>query len=153
MKIVSYVICFLFCCLSSFAQDKLIFNYDNAGNQILRDRICVGCATQPLAATPEKVLLTNLEVEPELSELSQPVFTAYPNPVTDILQTYWENTETEYIIHMSLHNFENKQLFSQGVSKNQEKQDFNFSSYPPGFYVLNFIYNTNRKESYQIIKK
>jgi hypothetical protein len=153
MRLLLSFFCTLFCCFSSVAQDKLVFSYDTAGNQVLRDRICVGCSSQPLAATTEDVIFEELAVDPELSELSQPVFTAYPNPVTDILQTYWENTETEYIVHMSLHSFENKQLFSKGLSKKEERQDFNFGGYPPGIYVLNFIYNTNRKESYKIIKK
>ncbi|QED38947.1 T9SS type A sorting domain-containing protein [Antarcticibacterium arcticum] len=135
----------------SFAQEKLVFSYDAAGNQILRDRLCVGCV-KTQESIVEKLEKEEDEGGSNLNDKNKFKFAAYPNPVTDILQAYWENTEHEYITHMSMFTIENKLLFSNQISPKQANQDINFAGYPPGLYILTYTYNTNRRESYKVLK-
>lgn len=135
----------------SFAQQKLVFSYDAAGNQILRDRICVGCVLKTQQNIVEKVY-EEQEGGSGAKDKDNLKFAAYPNPVTDVLQTYWKNTNDEFIVHMSMYTIENKLLYSNQISLKQANQDINFAGYPPGVYILTYTYNTNRRESYKVLK-
>lgn len=151
MKIKLLFLFLLFISSVSYAQEKLVFSYDTAGNQILRDRICVGCVKT------QESIVEKLEKEEEgggsnLNDKNKFKFAAYPNPVTDILQTYWNNTDDEFIVEMSMFTIENKLLFTNEISPKQAHQDINFTGYPPGVYILTYTYNNNRRESYKVLK-
>lgn len=151
MKIKLLFLFLLFISSVSFSQEKLVFSYDPSGNQILRDRICVGCVKT------QESIVEKLEKEEEgggsnLNDKNKFKFAAYPNPVTDILQTYWNNSDNEFIVEMSMFTIENKLLFTNQISPKQAHQEINFAGYPPGVYILTYTYNTNRRESYKVLK-
>ncbi|TGV02134.1 T9SS type A sorting domain-containing protein [Flavivirga rizhaonensis] len=141
----------------SYAQDyKITFSYDNAGNQIQRNRVCLTCkssetketvtdSTAVIAETPKEDIEDNL-----LEEGSR--ITAYPNPVTDILQVEWTPTEKK-VDQIMLFSFDNKQIFHKQVNHRLTSLDLDFSRYPSGTYIVLVLYNNNTKQSFKVIKR
>ncbi|HET8855418.1 MAG TPA: T9SS type A sorting domain-containing protein [Salinimicrobium sp.] len=145
----------LFFCSFSFSQGDLNFSYDSAGNQISRYRVCVGCSSTLLAEKSQDTLLLDAVKKDSLSSLTgeRVGFVAYPNPVTNILQTYWHNTDNKYITQMSVYSTKHELLFFKRIPKEEEALDIDFSRYPSGIYILEFLFNTREKEFFRVIKK
>lgn len=140
-----------------YAQDyKVTFSYDNAGNQIQRNLVCLTCgkssetketvtdSTAGIAETPK-------EIEDNLLEENSRI-TAYPNPVTDILQVEWTPTEKK-VDQIMLFSFDNRQLYHRQVNHKLTSLDLDFSSYPSGSYIVLVLYNNQTRQSFKVIKK
>lgn len=150
MKTKLFILC-IFCCAQFLnAQDKLVFSFDTAGNQTMRDRICIGCS-QARAQETDNVVEDS--VATELSEdLFQPELVAYPNPVTDILHVSWINQPSKVVKQLALFSGDNRELFRHQFSKVQNEKDLSFSSYAAGLYFLIVQFEDGKTQSFKIIK-
>ncbi len=140
----------------SYAQDyKVTFSYDNAGNQIQRNLVCLTCSktTKTKTVTDSTVVAaeTPKDIEDNLLEEDSRI-TAYPNPVTDILQVEWTPTEKK-VDQIMLFSFDNKQLFDRKVNHRLTSLDLDFSRYPSGSYIVLVLYNNNTRQSFKVIKR
>lgn len=134
---------------------KIEFNYDTAGNQILRDRVCVNCETTlKIAVDSTLVALLDKEkdLEEEIKKANGTKIIAYPNPVTDVLKVEWIAAENS-VKQIVLFSLDNRQLFSKKINSDVKNIDVSFYGYPPGMYMLLVIYADNAKQSLQVIKK
>lgn len=139
-------------------QYKIQFSYDSAGNQTLRDRVCVNCETLKAAIDTTAVVNVALQddILEEISGLDKEEATstivAYPNPVTDILTIEWlanENDVKQVVLFSSI----NQQLRSDKIRPDQRQLELSFGNYPPGMYIVLVLYADNSKQSFQVIKK
>lgn len=143
--------------LNAQSQYKIEFGYDSAGNQILRDRVCVNCqsaAKTPLDTTivaevagKKDLLEDDISDEPENTNI-----TAYPNPVTDVLTVEWATTKNK-VGSILLHSATGQELGNNKIGPNQQNIELYFGRFPPGLYVVLVIYADGTKESFQVIKK
>lgn len=138
----------------SFAQEyKITFSYDSAGNQIQRNRLCLTCKSYKEKTATDSIVVmaeTPKDIEDDLLQSSR--ITAYPNPVTDILQVEWSSTEKK-VDQILLLSFDNKQLFNKKLNPKLSNLDLDFSQYPSGSYIVFVIYSDNSKQSFKVIKK
>ncbi|MDP2059976.1 MAG: T9SS type A sorting domain-containing protein [Flavobacteriaceae bacterium] len=140
----SYVF-FTFC----YSQDKLTFTYDAAGNQILRDKVCIDC---PPPSTPQ---LSRAGMGADLTEngLNSKPFVVYPNPVSNLLFVEWLNADGSVVEELNLFTLDGKHLLSLKPKSDIKQVDIDFSKYPSGVYLLIANFNSGKNESFKIIKK
>jgi len=141
------------------AQQKLVFTYDPAGNQILRERLCLNCTPLKVQVVEPKDSLslqkitgagTTTELLYEEEELR---IVTYPNPVSDVLQVEWIEHPILAPKQVLLFSGENRQLAQIPLRKNQNLQDISFTRYPTGMYILVVVFENGQRRSFQIIKK
>lgn len=135
------------------AQNKLTFSYDGAGNQILRDKVCINCTTSKSASLKSQDSLASQKEIDDLNDVSYFETIVYPNPVTEFLQVIWQDNENKKPESLQLFSSDNKLVASFRVNTKSYQQDINFSNYPLGIYVLLVTYNDGQKETFKIIKK
>jgi hypothetical protein len=148
MKI--HTLLFLFTISFGFSQtDKISFSYDSAGNQVLRDHLCLNCRKY----STEKTVLHSTVIAETPKIIEKSIITAYPNPVTDLLHIEWSPTG-KIVDQIMLFSFDNKQLYHKKVNpRSTYGLELNFSKYPSGSYVILAIYSDNSKQSFKVIKK
>lgn len=134
-----------------YGQDKLAFSYDSAGNQILRDRICLNCNTT--MANNEKD-----SIAAEISEMYSPglltrKLIASPNPVTNILNVEWIGKLSNPVKQITLFGSGNKLISTTKIAQNTNQFQLNFERYPSGFYLMLVSYANGTTENFKIIKK
>lgn len=133
---------------------KIQFSYDAAGNQIKRDRVCVNCPA--LKAIIDSTLIAELknvkELEEIISETENPIITAYPNPVTDILQVEWVKTDND-VQSIILFSGIGQILLDKNIDSTYSSFNIDFNTYPSGKYIVNVIYADNTRQSFQVLKK
>ncbi len=129
---------FFICAASLYAQQEtppLYLEYDNAGNQVLSDLVCVNCR-----GAVEKHSLDNV--------------TYYPNPVAEQLNLIWENTDQSRVITaINIYNLNGKLLTSKNNLNSQTQLNLNFSDKTSGIYVVEFLSSDGEKKSIKVIKK
>lgn len=128
---------FFMCAASAYAQQEpapLYLEYDNAGNQVLSDLVCVNC---PGAA--EKHSLDKV--------------TYYPNPVAQELNLTWENTDQYRVTDVKMYGLDGKLITSVNNLNPQNQLSLSFSNKAAGIYIIEILSSDNRKKSFKIIKK
>lgn len=139
-------------------QYKIAFSYDAAGNQILRDRVCINCNSTSKAPVKTDSLDVDIptdavtELEEELGQKKDYEIIAYPNPVTDILKVEWDlskNAVNQLVIFAP----NGRQLKTRNVSNRNQSIDLDFSKYPLGMYIVVAIYTDGSRQSFQVLKK
>ncbi|OXA75881.1 Por secretion system C-terminal sorting domain-containing protein [Flavobacterium aquidurense] len=139
--------------LFSNAQQKITFNYDSAGNQILRELCLSGC--NPLAK-PAKEEVKEIEAlaDEDLLKFSQEdVISYYPNPVKEELYIKWELKDENYVTSIQVFNLTGQLLRSYEPTAHNDNQNIAFQDYPTGIYAVMLYYNNGEQKSIKIIKK
>jgi len=154
---------FIVLILSVFAavgqeQYKITFSYDAAGNQIMRDRVCINCNSTSKAPVKTDSLDVDIptdpvaELEEELDQEKEYEIIAYPNPVTDILKVEWDiskNSVDQLVVFAP----NGRQLKNRSVTNSAQFIDLDFSKYPLGMYIVVAIYADGSRQSFQVLKK
>jgi hypothetical protein len=144
-----YLFFLIFLGISVHAQ-KLSFDYDEAGNQILRSW-CANC----LSKSPQDPIKNFDDLEDIDLEKFHPEdeISYYPNPVQEQLFLKWKLVNEKKVNEIRLYNL-NGQLLK--VIKNLSNSDnyiFSFGDLPQGLYNLILIYNNEEEKPIKIIKK
>lgn len=145
---------------STFAQSqyKIQFSYDSAGNQTLRDRVCINCNTskEALDSTLVEDVALQEDILEDLSGLNEDDdfsnIVAYPNPVTEQLTVEWQDTQRQ-VAQIILFNGIGQQLYQKTVTNRQGSLGLNFGIYPAGRYMVSVFYTDNTKQTFHVIKK
>lgn len=150
MKVSILTLTLLFCTITICAQDKLVFNYDTAGNQILREKVCLNCMAQ---ARPEAVMNDSIN-----SQADDPVMEfqlkSYPNPVVDDLYVEWINNPEFLVSKIQLFSNNSQLLLDVAINDKQGEQAISFTGLPLGIYHVVVYYNNNQsRKTFKIIKK
>ena len=134
--------------INNYAQNKLSFDYDAAGNQILR-QWCTGCHSRTTQNVKdfseiEKDDLEKFHPEDEISY--------YPNPVKEQLYLQWELTNHKKVTQILLYNLNGQLIKKIEQLENTSNAIFSFSALPQGIYNLILIYNNGEQKNIKIIK-
>lgn len=141
-----YTIVFLFIICGVKAQTTLSFDYDESGNQKLREIICVNCRTAN--GTDQEV--TNQEFT-ESADFPQISF--YPNPVQEELFIKWELNENLYISSLEVYNIQGQFIYSKDDLSQANTTSISFGNLAQGMYVVSLVYNNGEKKDLKVIKK
>jgi hypothetical protein len=139
-------------CLLATAQQKITFNYDAAGNQILRELCLSGCSQS--AKKVEDVKEIEALTEDDLLKFSpEDVISYYPNPVKEELYLQWQLGEENYVTSIKIFSFTGQLLRSYSPNLNNTAQNIPFQEYPRGVYAVLLYYKSGDQKSIKIIKQ
>lgn len=146
----------LFCGTCIYAQEmKLTFNYDSAGNQVLKDMLCINCPQEEpevvVEEEPEIIAEDNSEIEEE-AKIKHKII-AYPNPVMNELHVDWIRNPNKQPIAVELYSLDNKQQQSYKISSTHGVLRLPFHGYSAGVYFLVVTYSNGEQQSFNILKK
>ncbi|WP_422858989.1 T9SS type A sorting domain-containing protein [Flagellimonas sp. S174] len=139
-------------------QYAIQFSYDSAGNQTLRDRVCINCGTskEALDSIPTKDIAIQEDLLEDLSGVEGPEdisnIAAYPNPVTDLLTLEWQDNERQ-VTKIILFSGIGRQLYEKTISSRQGNTQLDFGIYPTGHYILSVYYTDSTRKTFHILKK
>lgn len=136
----------------SNAQQKIIFSYDAAGNQIRRELCLTGC--DPLAKPTKEVKEIEALAEEDLLKFSpEDVFSYYPNPVREELYLKWELTNDNAISSIQVSNLNGQILKRLSNLERLSTQNIPFGEYPSGIYLIVLNYSNGQQKTIKIIKR
>jgi len=144
MKLISLSSFILLISLNSFAQDKIIFEYDSAGNQIVR-RYCPTCSES-------KNSQNNIEDE-LLKFFPEDIISYYPNPVRDELFLKWDLINNNYVNEIQMFDINAKLISTISDLKNTDRTTIQFSSLPKNLYLIILVFNNGESKSIKITKE
>lgn len=133
----------------SYSQKRILFSYDDAGNQTRR-YICLGnCAAKNTTDSDyknkETVMPDDMTVENDIK--------FYPNPVREELYLQWEIINENEVISIELYSMTGQSLMQNNLLTNLKTSTINFAGYPSGYYNIFFIYKNGDKKNLKIVKQ
>ncbi|MFV7235207.1 T9SS type A sorting domain-containing protein [Flavobacterium sp. ZB4R12] len=135
------------------AQDKIVFEYDNAGNQIKR-YLCIDC---PLGTgktsnvLPKEIMA--LKEEDLQKFFPEDVISYYPNPVKEELYLKWELIAGNLVTSIQVYGLSGQLLKSYSGLEKNNAQNIPFQAYPSGTYAVVLFYSNGEQKSIKIIKQ
>lgn len=132
--------------LAAFSQSTLYFNYDAAGNQVLRDILCVNCGGTVKPSNKKLASDENISVSVES-------ITATPNPVTHKLKVKWVYNKLNPLKELQLRSANGSLLQKIPVKTRAGQRELDFSSYPPGLYLLAAMQANGKVTTIKIVKQ
>jgi hypothetical protein len=136
--------------ITTKAQKKITFEYDNAGNQIKRE-LCLTCASKNADEVPKEI---EALVEEDLLKFSpEDVVSYYPNPVREELYLKWQLANDNYVSSLMVYSFNGQVLQTFSQSERNNTQTIPFQAYPSGTYLVVLIYNSGEQKTIKIIKQ
>lgn len=141
-----YCIFFLFLYIGGLKSQTLIFDYENGGNQIIR-QYCSTCSA--LSKTINKTdLLSKPELPPAIYEVK-----IYPNPTNDKVNLVWSPELGDMIQKVEYVAYNFTQYRQIPFDKRKNKIILDLSDQPIGMYVIIFHLNTGEKLTYKVLKQ
>ena len=137
--------------LSVNAQDKITFDYDEAGNQIKRE-LCLNC-TNPNYKTTTPKEITAIQDEDLQKFFSEDVISYYPNPVKEELYLKWELAANKSVSSVHLYDLNGKEMHHFSHLEKASSLNIPFLSYPTGTYLVILHYNDGEQKSIKIVKQ
>ena len=137
----NYTLLFFLFSLFASAQVKLVFNYDTAGNQVLRE-ICLSCTSKNVKAI-EDLKEEDLLVIDEISY--------YPNPVSEELYLSWELVDEKKVSQLQVLSMSGQTI--KTIVPDRGQLTLGFQGYPSGVYFIVFSYNNGEEKTIKILKK
>jgi hypothetical protein len=143
----------LFLGVSLFAKaqnDKITFDYDQAGNQIKRE-LCLSC-TKAGYKTKAPKEITALQEE-DLQKFSpEDVISYYPNPVKEGLYLKWELVADKTVSSIYLYGLNGQVLQTYNNLEKTNTLNIPFFNYPTGTYLVVLVYSDGEQKTIKIVK-
>ena len=145
-KIILFLL--LFTTSINFAQTKISFDYDAAGNQTIR-QICISCKK---TISNEVIEIGKLTAE-DLQKFSpEDVISYYPNPVKEQLYLKWELINENKLSTIQIYSLTGQLLKTINKLEATTNVVIDFNSFPNGIYNLLLNYTNGENKSIKIIK-
>jgi len=141
---------FLGASLFTKAQDKITFDYDNAGNQIKRE-LCLSC-NKANYKTKEVKEVTALQDEDLEKFTPEDAISYYPNPVKEELYLKWELVADKTVTNIQLYDLNGRVLQNYGKLEKSNSLNIPFLNYPKGTYLVLLVYNDGETKTIKIVK-
>lgn len=144
----------LFLGLSLFARsqavNKIIFEYDAAGNQVKRE-LCLSCnSANYRAAAPKEVIAIQ---EEDLQKFApNDLISYYPNPVKEELYLKWELVADKVVTTIQLYDLNGRVLQNYANFDRANALNIPFFNYPTGVYLVVLEYNDGEQKTIKIQK-
>jgi Secretion system C-terminal sorting domain len=141
---------FLFTGIVCSAQvQKIQFQYDAAGNQIIR-KLCLPCLAKNTDNTKE---ISNLKDSDFKKFFPEDVISYYPNPVKELLYLKWENVQNNSVSSIQLFSLTGQLLKSYNNLENINSFTIPFSDLPQNVYTINLVYTYGEHKPIKIVKE
>lgn len=139
----------------SNAQQKITFNYDSAGNQIVRELCLSGCSSsaKQVKENAEVKEIEALAEEDLLKFSKEDVISYYPNPVKEELYIKWEVKDNDYVSSIQVFSITGQLLKTYPLMARNDSQNIPFQDYSTGVYVVILYYNSGDPKTIKIIKQ
>ena len=133
------------------AQDnKITFDYDNAGNQTIRE-LCISC-NKPNHKTKAPIPIAALQEEDLEKFFPDDVISYYPNPVKEELYLKWELVEDKSVVSIYLDDLNGRILHTYNNLDKVNNLNIPFYNYPRGTYLVVLVYNNGEHKTIKIEK-
>jgi hypothetical protein len=129
------------------AQNKILFSYDTAGNQINRE-LCINCQTGKKAKDVKKITKEDL-IKSDISDQ----ISYYPNPVKEELYLAWDLVNNNTVSSIQVYSLSGQLLQSFQNMDKSNRQTIPFANYPRGVYAVVLLYSNGEQKSIKIIKQ
>ncbi|TRX40892.1 T9SS type A sorting domain-containing protein [Flavobacterium restrictum] len=130
--------------------NKLVFEYDGAGNQVKR-YLCLGCpSTTGKKANPKEIIA--LKEEDLQKFFQEDVISYYPNPVKEELYLKWELIADKTVTSIYLYDINGRVLKTYDNLDKANNLNILFFNYPTGTYLIVLIYNDGEQKTIKIVK-
>lgn len=141
----------LFLFLSTFianAQNKVSFDYDAAGNQILR-RWCPSCHSK------NENIKDISDIQPSDLQKFSPndVISYYPNPVKEQLYLKWELIDDIKVSSIKVFSLTGQLIKSYNHLEGKDSYVIQFNSLPQNIYSLVLVYTNGDEKVIKIVKE
>lgn len=137
------------------AQDKIVFEYDGAGNQVKRF-LCLSSnctTTSKTKATKEAPKEIAALQEEDLQKFSpEDVISYYPNPVKEELYLKWELVPDKTVSSIYLYALNGQVLKTYNNLDKTNTLNIPFFNYPTGAYLVVLFYNDGEQKTIKIVK-
>ena len=146
------LLCFLGFFIVNIAQsqDKILFTYDTAGNQIQRE-LCISCPSTTGKQFVSKEIADL--VEDDLQKLTpDDIISYYPNPVKEELYLKWEFFSEKTVASVYLYDIKGSALQTYNNLEKKNAINIPFYSYPKGTYLVVLMYNGGEQKTIKIVK-
>jgi len=130
----------------SGAQTKTKFNYDAAGNQILR-YVCINCNDRVAKDT-----ITTSSSITDVKKNQQSKISYYPNPVQQELNINWIKDNNASVTSIEIFSMTGQSLGHYSDLENELSTTVEFGDYPQGFYNLTIYFSDGNKETLKVVK-
>lgn len=147
------VLLFLFTILvsiGSYAQDRIKFNYDTAGNQTRRF-VCYGCSAKTTDSIPKEI--AELKEEDLLKFSPEDIISYYPNPVREELYLKWELTNENKVSSIEVFSINGQRVNVYSNLEKENAKNIPFQEYPQGTYLVLLNYTKGEQKSITILKQ
>lgn len=134
MKKIFSLLAFSLCFIVSAQTNKIVFEYDSAGNQIKR-YLCLNCPS----STGKKAFVKEIDAlaDEDLLKFSpKDLISYYPNPVREELYLKWELIENKFVTSIQVISITGQVLRTFEISSANNNQNIAFQSYPSGIYLV-----------------
>ncbi len=132
----------------SKAQDKIIFEYDLAGNQVVR-RFCTSCKF----SNGDIKDIEEITEQDLIKSFPEDIISYYPNPVKDELYIKWEIINDNVVKEIQLFDVNGKLLSTINNLENTNNTNLQFSVLPANIYLLLLVYKNGEIKSIKIVKE
>ena len=130
-------------------QGKIMFSYDEAGNQTSRFYILISNRSSNAANTDVKKLKDDDLFTSDVSEKIK----YFPNPVKEELFVQWTNDAEKSVQTITLYNSAGMQLQVFKISETENTSTINFKDLPSGFYSVELFYTNGDQKNLKVIKQ
>ncbi|TGD59903.1 T9SS type A sorting domain-containing protein [Flavobacterium humi] len=129
---------------------KLSFDYDAAGNQILR-QLCTNCHSKNSNGPSKEI--ADIKEEDLQKFYPEDVISYYPNPVKEQLYLKWELINNNKMNTIQLYALSGQLLKLYDKLENTDNYTMSFQNLPQGLYTLLLSYTNGEQKSIKIIKE
>lgn len=137
--------------VSAYSQNpKIRFEYDEAGNQVLRTW-CISCLSKN--STTQTKEISKLDNDDLYKFFPNDIISYYPNPVKEELFVKWELINENKVLKLDIINLNGQVVKTIDKLENLNYENISFLEYPIGIYFLNLYYTNGEQKSIKIIKK
>ena len=142
----------LFITSINFAQNKILFEYDTAGNQIKRT-LCINCLPETAKSSEKPKEIDELTAEDLIKTFPEDALSYYPNPVKEELYLKWNLIDDNKLTEIQLFSLSGQLLKRITKLENQNSESIIFQQYPQGIYTILLLYSNGEQKSLKIIKQ
>jgi len=138
---------------SAFSQsqyDVVAFDYDTAGNQVVRELICLTC-DDPMgraALNPDTITPKDFIKSTEYNDIS-----FYPNPVKEDLYIHWSNNQGNSVNSIEVNSISGQYVQSVQKLSKTDNATVSFRGLSEGIYNVTLLYSNGEKKVLKVVKK
>lgn len=141
---------FLFFVTTSMFSQKIRFEYDAAGNQILR-KWCPSCLSRESNEVFKEI--SDIEDSDLQKFFQEDVISYYPNPVKEELYLKWDLINNNAVSNIEIYSFGGQLVSSITNLEKEASKMISFQDYPVGSFLVLLHYTNGEQKSITIIKR